>query len=87
VKSALGILAQLPGVSRILGNTALTVIPRSFVRDIMQKISECAVADIQQIERATVAAVSNMFAKNQFTHVPVVQTSESGQQRLNRLGL
>jgi CBS domain-containing protein len=55
------------------------------VRDIMQEISECPVADIKQIERATVAAVSNMFAKNQLTHVPVVETSDTGEQRLRGL--
>jgi CBS domain-containing protein len=62
-------------------------IPRRevLVRDIMQEISECRVVDIKQIERATVAAVSNMFAKNQLTHVPVVETSEGGEQRLRGL--
>jgi CBS domain-containing protein len=62
-------------------------IPRRevLVRDIMQEISECPVADIKQIERATVAAVSNMFAKNKCTHVPVVETSETGEQRLRGL--
>jgi CBS domain-containing protein len=55
------------------------------VRDIMQEISDCRVADIKQLERATVAAVSNMFARNQFTHVPVVETSETGEQRLRGL--
>jgi CBS-domain-containing membrane protein len=62
-------------------------IPRRevLVRDIMQEISECRVADIKQIERATVAAVSNMFAKNRLTHVPVMETSETGEQRLRGL--
>jgi CBS domain-containing protein len=55
------------------------------VRDIMQEISECRVADIKQVERATVAAVSNMFAKNRLTHVPVMETSETGEQRLRGL--
>jgi CBS domain-containing protein len=55
------------------------------VRDIMREISECPVADIKQIELATVAAVSNMFAKNQLTHVPVVETSDNGEQRLRGL--
>jgi CBS domain-containing protein len=62
-------------------------IPRRdvLVRDIMQKISECPVADIKQIETATVAAVSSMFIRNQLTHVPVVETSETGEQRLRGL--
>jgi CBS-domain-containing membrane protein len=55
------------------------------VRDIMQEISECRVADIKQIERATVAAVSNMFARNRLTHVPVMETSDTGEQRLRGL--
>lgn len=55
------------------------------VRDIMQEISECRVADIKQIERATVAAVSNMFDRNRLTHVPVMETSENGEQRLRGL--
>src|SRR3984885_9244265 len=61
--------------------------PRSeeLVRDIMQEISECRVADIKQIERATVAAVSNMFARSQLSHVPVMETSETGEQRLRGL--
>jgi CBS-domain-containing membrane protein len=62
-------------------------IPRRevLVRDIMQGISECRVADIKQIERATVLAVANMFAKNGLTHVPVMEMSETGEQRLRGL--
>ena len=63
------------------------VIPRRevLVRDIMQEISQCRVADIKQIERATVVAVSNMFATNRLTHVPVMETTETGEQRLRGL--
>jgi CBS domain-containing protein len=59
-------------------------IPRRevLVRDIMQEISECRVADIKHIERATVADVLDMFAKYQVTHVPVVEMSEGTGQRL-----
>jgi CBS-domain-containing membrane protein len=62
-------------------------IPRRevLVRDIMQKISEWQVADIKQIERATAAAVSNMFAETRLTHVPVMETGEAGEQRLRGL--
>jgi CBS-domain-containing membrane protein len=62
-------------------------IPRRevLVRDIMQKISEWQVADIKQIERATAAAVSNMFAETRLTHVPVMETDEAGEQRLRGL--
>lgn len=55
------------------------------VRDIMQEISDCRVVDIKQIEIATVGAVSDMFAKYRLTHVPVMETSESGAQRLRGL--
>ena len=55
------------------------------VRDIMQEISACRVVDIKQVERATVVAVSNMFARNRLTHVPVMEMSETGEQRLRGL--
>jgi len=55
------------------------------VRDIMQEISECRVADIKHIERATVLAVSNMFARTRLSHVPVMETNEAGEQRLRGL--
>ena len=55
------------------------------VRDIMQEISDCRVVDIKQIEIATVGAVSDMFAKYRLTHVPVMETSETGEQRLRGL--
>jgi CBS-domain-containing membrane protein len=62
-------------------------IPRRevLVRDIMQEISECRVTDIKQVERATVVSVSNMFAKNRLSHVPVMEMSETGEQRLRGL--
>jgi CBS domain-containing protein len=55
------------------------------VRDIMQEISSCRVADIKQVERATVGAVSSMFIGNRLTHVPVMETGETGEQRLRGL--
>jgi CBS-domain-containing membrane protein len=55
------------------------------VRDIMREISHCRVVDIKQIEIATVVGVSNMFAESRLTHVPVMETSESGGQRLRGL--
>jgi CBS-domain-containing membrane protein len=55
------------------------------VRDIMQEITGCRVADIKHIERATVIDVSNMFATSRLTHVPVMETSETGEQRLRGL--
>ena len=55
------------------------------VRDIMREISACRVLDIKQIEKASVVGVSNMFAESRLTHVPVMEISESGEQRLRGL--
>jgi CBS domain-containing protein len=55
------------------------------VRDIMQKISELRAANIKEIERVTVAAVSNLLSEKRLTHVPVMETGESGEQRLRGL--
>jgi CBS domain-containing protein len=55
------------------------------VRDIMQEISSCRVADIKQLERATVGAVSNMFIGSRLTHVPVMEAGENKEQRLRGL--
>jgi CBS domain-containing protein len=62
-------------------------IPRRevLVRDIMQELSELRVADIKQIERATVADVFKLFTQRRLTHVPVMETSEAGEQRLRGL--
>jgi CBS domain-containing protein len=62
-------------------------IPRRevLVRDIMHRLSELRVADIKQIERATVADVSKLFTERRLTHVPVMETSEGGEQRLRGL--
>jgi CBS domain-containing protein len=62
-------------------------IPRRevLVRDIMQRSSELRAADIKQIERATVADVAKLFIERRLTHVPVVETSEAGEQRLRGL--
>ncbi|MDP9008800.1 MAG: CBS domain-containing protein [Pseudomonadota bacterium] len=55
------------------------------VRDIMRKISELRAVNIKEIERVTVAAVSNLFSEKRLTHVPVMETGESGEQRLRGL--
>jgi CBS domain containing-hemolysin-like protein len=52
------------------------------VRDIMQPIAHWRVARIEHLERATVAAVAGMFAESGLTHVPVVEASTGGGQRL-----
>jgi hypothetical protein len=41
--------------------------------------------DIKQIERATVADVSNLFGEWPLTHVPVMETNEDGERRLRGL--
>jgi CBS domain-containing protein len=70
-----------------LQNLQFAATPRRevLVFDIMQKVSDWRVADIKQIERATVATVVEMFAKTGLTHVPVMETSQAGEQRLRGL--
>ena len=62
-------------------------IPRRevLVCDIMLALSELRVVDIKQIERATVADVSNLFGEWPLTHVPVMETNEDGERRLRGL--
>jgi len=62
-------------------------IPRRevLVCDIMLTLSELRVVDIKQIERATVADVSNLFGEWPLTHVPVMETNEDGERRLRGL--
>lgn len=55
------------------------------VRDIMQRVAAWRVADIKQIERVSVAAVAHMFAEKRLTHLPIMETSEAGEQRLRGL--
>jgi CBS domain containing-hemolysin-like protein len=62
----------------------LQSVPRRevLVRDVMQPIAGWRVANIEHVESATVAAVSHMFAMSGLTHVPVVETTPGGGQRL-----
>jgi CBS domain-containing protein len=55
------------------------------VHDIMQRISDWQVVDIKDIERATVASVSRLFAKSRLTHIPVMESGEKGERRLRGL--
>jgi CBS domain containing-hemolysin-like protein len=55
------------------------------VADIMQPVAGWHVADMEHLERATVAAVFAMFAQTGLTHVPVVETAVAGGQRLRGL--
>jgi len=55
------------------------------VRDVMQVVADWRVADIEQIERVSVAAVAQMFTEKRLTHLPVMETGEAGEQRLRGL--
>jgi CBS domain-containing protein len=55
------------------------------VFEIMQKVPDWHVTDIKQLKRATVSTVADMFAKTGLTHVPVMETSHTGEQRLRGL--
>lgn len=70
-----------------LQNMRFAATPRRdvLVFDIMQKVSDWRVADFKQLKRTTVATVAEMFAKTGLTHVPVVETSATGEQRLRGL--
>ena len=61
--------------------------PRSemLVRDIMQRIGEWKVVDIEDVERATVASVAQLFTDSDLSHVPVMETDARGEQRLRGL--
>jgi CBS domain-containing protein len=61
--------------------------PRSemLVRDIMQRIGEWKVVDIEDVERATVASVAQLFMDSDLSHVPVMETDARGEQRLRGL--
>lgn len=55
------------------------------VKDIMQKISDWRVADIKDIEQSTVGDVWEAFNETRMTHLPVMETTESNEQRLRGL--
>jgi hypothetical protein len=55
------------------------------VKDIMQKIGDWHVADLKDIENATVADVLKVFTDADVTHIPVMQNTGSDEQRLRGL--
>jgi CBS-domain-containing membrane protein len=55
------------------------------VRDIMHGVSDWQVLDIRDIEQVTVESVSRLFDATELTHIPVMETSEGGEQRLRGL--
>jgi CBS domain-containing protein len=55
------------------------------VKDIMQKMGEWRVADLQEIEQSTVEDILNIFNKTGLTHLPVIETVNGSQARLRGL--
>ena len=52
------------------------------VMDIMQKVGDWRVADIKDIERSTVGDVLQLFKEAEVTHLPVMEATQSNEQRL-----
>lgn len=55
------------------------------VRHIMQKTSEWRVVNVKEIERSTVESVRKIFEESRLTHIAVMETVDSGAQRLRGL--
>jgi CBS domain-containing protein len=55
------------------------------VKDIMQKIGDWHVANLEDVEKATVADVLKVFTDADVTHIPVMQTNANNEQRLRGL--
>ena len=55
------------------------------VKDIMQKTGDWQVADIRDIELSVVQDVLEVFEDTGVTHLPVMESTESGEQRLRGL--
>jgi CBS domain-containing protein len=55
------------------------------VKDIMQRISDWQVADIDGIEQSTVSDVYDLFDETGMTHFPVMETTGGIEQRLRGL--
>jgi len=55
------------------------------VKDIMQRIRDWQVVDINDIEQSTVGDVLEVFNETGITHLPVMETSESNEMRLRGL--
>ena len=55
------------------------------VKDIMQKIADWHVANLEDIQNATVGDVLKVFTDREVTHIPVMQTSANNEQRLRGL--
>ena len=55
------------------------------VKDIMEKIADWRVADIKDIEQSTVGDMLAIFSETGVTHLPVMETTENGEQHLRGL--
>ena len=55
------------------------------VKDIMTKIKDWPAADIEDIEQSTVGDVLEVLMETTVTHLPVMETTESGEPRLRGL--
>lgn len=55
------------------------------VRDIMQKIKDWRLTDIKDVEASSVGDVLEVFNETGLTHLPVMETTENGEQRLRGL--
>ncbi|NOU00526.1 MAG: CBS domain-containing protein [Gallionella sp.] len=65
----------------------LTSTPRNeiLVKDIMQKMADWHVANLKDIESATVAEVLKVFTDSDVTHIPVMEKNANNEQRLRGL--
>jgi len=55
------------------------------VKYIMQKLDDWRVANLKDIENATVADVLKVFTDTDVTHIPVMETNSNNEQRLRGL--
>jgi CBS domain-containing protein len=55
------------------------------VRDVMQPTTDWRIAELKDLEGATVLSVALMFEETQLTHIPVMETDDSGERRLRGL--
>ncbi len=70
-----------------LQHMRLASTPRAdiLVKDIMQKIADWHVANLKDIENATVADVLKVFTDTDVTHIPVMETNSNNEQHLRGL--
>jgi CBS domain-containing protein len=79
--TAYDIMGEKPMALMQLGSPRRDVL----VRNLMQPIADWRVADMRDLERATVADVAAMFAETGRTHIPVIERGDNGEKRLRGL--